>query len=258
MSVTVVTGWTGRGYDGLGQQFCSTFARGWPVSVALSVLTDAPHHPLSLMTLDHRRTLTASSLSKCDGLAEFIARHKDNPAAHGREPNGRWKPKERAIGYSWRYDAVKFATQLFIPDAASKQLSDGEILVWFDADVVTKNAVPERFIEGLLGDSDVVFLGRPPKHSEIGFWALRLSPKTRAFLEYLTNLYRTDAVFGLKEWHSAFVWDEARRTFENSHGMRSRNLTPRGRGHVWPTSPLGRYTEHLKGERKLSSMRSAA
>lgn len=259
---TVVTGWTGRDYDRLGAQFIYSFDPHWPgrrvtdTAVHLMVFTDLEklreeaRYPIKTRLPTPRCLNTCGYRLECDGLAEFIERHKDNKAAHGREPNERWKEKEVAAGYSFRFDAVKFATQLFIPEAAQVQLPDGEILVWFDADVVTHRAVPENFIESLIGDSDLVHLGREPKHSEIGFWAVRLSPLTRRFLKRLADLYRFDKVFDLREWHSAFVFDTARKEFE-AQGMRSKNLTPGGRGHVWPGSPLGRYTEHLKGKRKL-------
>lgn len=232
MPVTVCTGWTGRGYDALGKQFVDTFRRHWPAGVGLTVYADEGHD---------------SSLTGCIGLGNFIARHKDNNAANGREPQVGWRAAEISKNYSFRTDAVKFATQLFIPEAAAKHLQDGEILVWFDADVVTFKDVPERFIEGLIGDADICYLGRPGTHSEIGFWAVRLSPLTRQFLSAMPNLYRSDRIFQLREWHSAFVFDHVRKQFM----MKEANLTPNGHNHCWVKSPLARYLDHLKGKRKL-------
>lgn len=241
---TVVTGWTGRGYDALGEQFGRTFEEYWPSSVPLWCYGD--DSPLHTMFTGHHE-IHLRPLWECAGLADFIARHKDNPEAHGRgSPRPGWREKDRRIGYSWRFDAAKFALQLFVPEAAAKHLPDGEILVWFDADVLTHRDVPEGFIEGLIGDNDICYLGREPKHSEIGFWAVRLSPLTRAFLSKMPSLYRSDMVFQLREWHSAFVFDAARAMIP----MKERNLTPGGSGHVWHRSPLGRYLDHLKGDRK--------
>lgn len=248
---TIVTGWTGRNYDRLGNEFVRSYKALWPDGVWAMIFRDEPG---STSICD--RCVECIIGDHCEGLADFVERHRLNNKANGREPNERWKDKEVEAGYSFRFDAVKFSLQLFIPEAAQVQLADDEILVWFDADVLTKRAVPERFLEGLIGDADLVHLGREPKHSEIGFWAVRLSPLTRSFLRRLADLYRTDKLFELKEWHSAFVFDVVRREFE-AKGMRSKNLTPGGRGHVWPGSPLGRYTEHLKGKRKMHLQRAA-
>lgn len=244
---TVVTGWTGRGYDTLGRQFLATFERHWPRSTTLAVALDFDMCSTEEFIDNSKRKHMQIVVEHCVGLVEFADRHKDNPEAHGiGEPRSGWREKDRRIGYSWRFDAVKFATQLFIPEAAAKHLPDGEILVWFDADVLTHRDVPEGFVEGLIGDADICYLGRQPKHSEIGFWAVRLNPLTRAFLSKMPSLYRSDLVFELREWHSAFVFDAARAMIP----MKERNLTPGGSGHVWMKSPLARYLDHLKGDRK--------
>lgn len=248
---TVVTGWTGRSYDALGEHFVRTFKQHWPKSIRLTPYVDGDYWTTFAGRYDGvMNPLDARTLHGVDGLAEFIARHKDSPRANGREPNKRWKPKEVAAGYSFRFDAVRFATQLFIPEAAAKHLADGEIMVWFDADVVTTADVPEGFIGGLIGDADLCYLGREPKHSEIGFWAVRLNGATRKFLTALAETYRSDSLFeNLAEWHSAFVFDACRNVL-HAEGGRERNLTPGGRGHVWLSSPLHRHAEHRKGDRK--------
>lgn len=250
MGVTIVSGWDKRSYSKLGQQFLSTVEKYWPDDIRVGVYVDwalgHAHHPYK-------------PLLECQGLAEFKARHKDNKDANGLgAPNARWKPVDLQKGYCWRFDAVKFSTQLFIPEAASKHLPDGEIMVWFDIDVVFTAPIPKHFVEGLIGDADCVYLGRPPKHSELGFWAVRLSPVTRGLLTGIADLYRHDAVFQLAEWHSAFVFDDARRHWESEFGLRGKNLTPGGHGHVWPGCPLGRYSRHLKGKRKSEFMLEAA
>lgn len=194
------------------------------------------------------------SLWDCQGQREFLERHADNLEAQGRKPRRGWKASHVRGGYSFRFDAVKFSRQCFIPEYAASLLPDGEVMVWLDADVVTLADVPAGFVEELLGGADVAYLGRQPKHSEIGFWACRIGPETRAWLAELADLFRSDAIFELKEWHSAFAWDHTRRLFEAGgafgQGIDARNLTPGGSGHVWCTSPLAPYMDHLKGKRK--------
>jgi hypothetical protein len=241
VTTTICSGFSPSGLAEYGATFMRTFDQFWPQDTDLAVYTEQP------CTGPDR--VMIRSLWDCPGEREFLTRHRHNKAAHGREPTPSWKEGDRRRGYSFRFDAVKFSRQCVIPLAASKHLPDGDILAWSDADVVAFKPLPRRFISGLLGDADGVYMGRQRKHSEIGFWAVRLAPDTRVFLEMLADTYVTDGVFGLGEWHSAFVWDTCRRNVE-AHGVTFRNLTPRGHDHVWHQCDLGLYTDHLKGGRK--------
>lgn len=196
------------------------------------------------------------SLWDCRGVREFIkanghiAAHngkRDHEAVPAERMPSRWREKEWREGYTFRFDAVKFCRQLFIPEHAATDMADGEILVWLDGDVETVKAVPEGFVEALVGTADGAFLGRMGTHSEIGFWAVRLNRLTRRMLSDIANMYRDGTVFSLPETHSAFVWDFVRQTLP---AINMKNLTPRGKGHVWPTTELAAYTRHDKGNRK--------
>lgn len=246
MGVTICTGWSPKGFLEYGQRF-EAGAHFWPDGVDFRAYVE------TLEPGEFRdatgQGVRSVSLWTADGAREFLARHAGNLAAQGREfrPGMNWKERDRRTGYSFRYDAVKFSRQCFIPEAAAAELADGDILVWLDGDVITHSPVPTGWIESLLGDADVAYLGRERKHSEIGFYAIRLGPATRSFLYELADLFRTDLIFGLDEWHSAFAWDWCRRDACN---VRFRNLTPGGHDHVWHQSPLASYTDHLKGARK--------
>lgn len=242
MGLVVCTGFSPHGYIQYGKRFLETFHRHWPASVYLVAYTQEPVP----MPRGHLR-----SLWDCDGAREFVLRHKDRPIYNGRGITPGWKPRERQTGYSYRFDAVKFCRQLFIPEHVAPDLEDGEILVWLDGDVVTFKDVPEGFVESLIGDGDIAYLGRGDKHPEIGFWAVRLNGITRGFLRALAAIYRTDDVFALPEWHSAYVWKHCLLGAIAS-GAKAVDLTPGGHGHVWFQSRLGLYTDHLKGDRKAA------
>jgi hypothetical protein len=246
MSVTICTGWHPAGWDLYGKNFVETFDRHWPNDVRLVAYVEetAPIKPMV-------RYFQQIPVFSCEGISEFIGKHRNRPVSCGREPRAGWKPKDLALGYSWRFDAVRFCKQIFIPEHAADLLPDGAILAWFDADVVTFKDVPAGFIERQLGGAALVHLGRGQKHSELGFWAVRLQAGTRAFLSALADMYRSERVFSLREWHSAFVFDEVRRAFDVA-GLAVRDLTPGGHGHIWLESPLAQYTDHLKGDRKLA------
>lgn len=241
MALTAVTGFSPSGKIEYGDRFLETFDRHWPADVKLFAYVESGGFPSGRATLMH--------LQLCDGIHAFLQRHKDNLAAQGRAPTASWKQSAREAGYNFRFDAYKFCRQCVIPDHAAMLLPDGDVLCWLDADVVTFADVPDGFVNGLLGDGDLVHLGREPKHSEIGFWAVRLNDMTRKFLADFAETFTSDRVFSLKEWHSAYVFDECRRRFM-TFGGKSKDLTPGGTGHVWFQSPLAQYTDHLKGSRK--------
>jgi hypothetical protein len=239
--IHVVTGWHPEGYTEYGRNFLETFDRHWPKDIQLQYYVES-----DIIEAPRGYCIT---LWACGGLNEFLKRHKDDPVKNGRAPNKAWRPKEYRSGYSFRFDAVKFCKQCFIPRQAAVMVRDGDILVWLDADVLTHADVPPGLIEDMLGPNDLCYFGRAPYHSDIGFWAIRMSPATRSFLNALAETYQNDTVFGLPEWHSAYVFDWVRERFQATGG-KVKNVTPGGRGHVWFQSPLGKYSDHLKGKRK--------
>lgn len=236
--LTVVSGASPTGMLEYGQRFLDTFHKHWPSDVRLLFYTE---EPIDLPRGECR------SLWDVPGAREFAERHRGNLAVQGKDSAvGAWKDRERASGYSYRFDAAKFFKQSLIPLDAARHIGQG-LLCWLDADVVTHADVPAGFIESLLPpDKDVAYLGRGRKHSEIGFQLYRI-PSASPMLERWAGLYTSDEFLRLKEWHSAYVWDRAR---EDS-GVAAHDLTPGGSGHVFVTvSPLRHYLDHTKGDRK--------
>jgi FkbM family methyltransferase len=218
----------------------ATFCNHWPEEVAIAVYVEEDCQHPEFVDL---RKLPAECY-------DFIDRHENNEAARGIKPVPGWRKKDERAGYAWRYDAVRFCRQLFIPEDAVSRLHDGDIFAWLDGDVITYKDIPDDFIENLLRDDDMVFLGRHNGATELGFWALRVNPLTRSFVAELASLCKTDQIFKFQEWHSGYIWDRVREQYEEM-GMKARNLTPMGQGHVWFQCDLGCYTDHLKGtERK--------
>lgn len=254
--LTVCTGWSPSGYVEYGLRFFETFDAHWPAYVDLVVYGE---DPVPLPSRCGRRT-EFRRLSQIPGCVEFLDRH-NNVIARGQAPDGatapKWKPKHYAARYNYRFDAWKFCRQGFIPfdTFVNWDMSDAdrELLCWLDGDVVTHAPVPPGAIERLLPQGkDVAYLGRGQKHSEIGFQLYDITGLDRGegpaarMLEMFRDIYATDEVFKLKEWHSAYVFDEARRRT----GVAGHDLTPGGEGHVWHQSPLCAWTDHLKGNRK--------
>lgn len=243
--IRICSGYSPSGRVAYGDRFLRSFDKYWPASVELQVYVEEAHKmPRGACRM----------LWDIPGAREFMDRHSGNLYAQGRKQveGTRWKQSAIHKGYNFRWDAMKFYKQLIIPRAAAEGLSDGDILVWLDGDVITTSAVPENFIPDLIGDADISYLGRVRSHSEIGYWSVRINEWTCAFLDGIADMYLSDAFLALREWHSAFVHD----TVRESMGLKERNLTPNGIGHVWLKSPLYRYTDHLKGEMRKRMGRS--
>ena len=236
----VVTGIWGDAWERYGETFVKTFSKYWPQSVPLTVYTD--RNDIRPERAEIRM------LSDIPGFAEWRERYRDDPFANGREPRPQhaWKPKELDKRQSWRHDAFKWMPQGVIPYHAMIALPDGEIFCWLDADVVTHRKVPEGFVDALLGRCECAYLGREPKHSEIGFWAARATPNGRRLAQIMANCYLSDRWMTLPQNHSAYCFDVARRESE----IVARNLTPGRTGHVWFDCALGDYMDHEKGKRK--------
>lgn len=252
-AMTIITGWSPKGWEQYGRRFYETFERHWPNQVKLIAYgEEPPSQPIP--RCEFRR------LAEIPGCMAFLQRHHGNQRANGREPLPSWKDRERQAGYSFRFDAAKFCRQGFIPWHVAQTLQT-PLMLWLDGDVVTFRDVPRGAIEALLPpDKDLAYLGRGLKHSEIGFQLYRLTrdgqpvKRTHHMLSLFKDLYATDSIFELQEWHSAFAFDAARRTWMQGDraagACYAHDLTPGGSGHVWFQSPLKQWLDHLKGDRK--------
>jgi hypothetical protein len=236
MKITVVTGFSSAGYEQYGRNFLETFHKFAPEDFDLVayVAREVPM-PRGRCVLN----------TECRGVHEFRARHNHKPASYGKSPVPGWRHKDEKLGYSYRYDAQKFCWQLFYPEHAAASLPDDDILVWFDGDIIFHGPISRQFIVHSLAKADLAYLGRTT-HSELGFWAVRLNPATRGFLRAMPDMYRTDRVFQLHEWHSAFVFDHCL----SQSTVATNNLTPNDKGNVWERSPLRWFSTHLKGKLK--------
>lgn len=244
--LTVVTGWSPSGWDLYGRIFLRSFLKYWPNDVELVVYTEQNHPEMNGHPLVQQRSLWSIPLAR-----ETLAMY-DNPQARGRVPGPGWKDREVQAGYSFRFDAWKFCRQGLIPLDAAARCERGDFLLWLDGDVQTHRPVTERFITDLLPDGrDVAYLGREPKHSEIGFQLYRMTAAVPMLVDF-QNLYTSGAILQQREWHSAYAFDLARK----SSGIRGHDMTPGGSGHVWKSSVLEQVMHHHKGDRKIDAQRA--
>ena len=188
----------------------------------------------------------------CPDLVLFKDRHKTNFAAHGKQdrgPHPNNKIKRVGIGFLW--DAVRFSHKSYCVFHASSTI-DADVVIWLDADTNTFAPISVDFLESLCPiDTYSSYLGRKTTYTECGF----VSYNTRYqyhndFMNCWKNLYDSDEIFNLPEWHDSFLYDVVRRNFEINYGVKNNNISKTSSGHVFINSDLGKYIDHMKGDRK--------
>lgn len=276
--IAAFTTFHAEGYARYGHRMIEAFDRHWPADVALYAYFEGARPDAVPARVELRDLLLC-----CPELRAFKERHRDHAAAHGREDRGpmpfdaraalgkllslhamlrgrapggggslRRQRKRRGLGYRW--DAVRFAHKTYCIFHAAETI-DADAIFWIDADTVTFRDVPRAFVESTLPESAMVsFLGRRYRTSECGYVGYNLRhPDLRAFLAAWRELYDTDSLFELAEWHDSWVFDHVRRRFE-ARGVETRDLCSslgrRAVGHPFINGPLGAYMDHLKGDRK--------
>jgi len=243
----VVTTFSATGYYDYAKRFIETFARFWPSDVSLNVYSEVPLDPPGMPNVR-----IVNMLAACPDLVEFKARHVSDPRAHGILAGG---------GEDYRFNAVKFCHKVFALTHAALNI-DADILYWIDADGHTFAPVTHGFLDTLLPDGCYTsYLGRRNMHSECGFMAFDLRhAQNRSFMEFWREIYAEDLIFQLPEWHDSYVYDVARKFYEQKDLIASFDLRASAPDdhHPFVNSPLGTCLDHLIGPRRKLSGSSYA
>jgi hypothetical protein len=129
--------------------------------------------------------------------------------------------------------------------------SSADYVIWLDADVVqTQLFTPESW-QAVMPAADHVatFLNRQPvMYAETGWIAYNCTHAgTRPFVNALEEIYLSQRIFDIKQWHDAFVWDHVRQQTQTP----MRNILSRARtDDPFAHSDLADYFCHHKGPRK--------
>lgn len=166
-----------------------------------------------------------------DWLAEFKQRHAHRPTEN------------------YRLDAVRFAHKIAAIELAFYGGS-ADSLIWMDADCVTHAAVDREWLSYLVGYSDVAYLSRTKKYSECGFMVFRRTARGERFLQNLVELYKSDELFKLAEWHDSWAFDHVRKMLGGEVRYVSLSGRAENTAHPLINGPLGARLDHCKGSRK--------
>lgn len=246
MTINVVTSCSLAGWNAYGQRMLHTLHKHWPKEVQLHIVSE--HElPVSEAILAERNIVTWDLLKSMPKAEAFYKRHDNVARSNGREF------RQARNGYSFRHDAVKFSKKVFaIELVADCMIGGGDMdrLIWVDADTTTYADIPMDLLQQQPPEGyALACLDRGRYHSECGWIGYNLAhPEAYKFIKAFSQLYYSDQVFQLMEWHDSWVFDWLRKRMKIS----SFHIPHKSVSHPFVHSELGRYMDHLKGARKLT------
>ena len=259
MKYAIVTTFSFKGYHEYGKRMLSTFDKYWPNDVDIHAFYEG-QKPTDIIS---NRIFFHDLSACCPDLVKFKEKYKNDPVANGQAttiPNGVRRPegiKEKWINQpSFLWDAVRFSHKTFCQAYATthEDVHNGaDVMFWLDADTITfRNITEDIYSLWLPENCYVSYLGRP-SYSECGFLAYNLKHLYhQEFMNRWVDLYNTDKLFDLWEWHDCLAFDTIRREMEEEGKIINHNLNGviNDKSHPFINSVLGQYIDHLKGKRK--------
>ena len=257
--ITVVTTFHKPGLDLYGQRFLDSFAERVDKRIKLLVYAEDcnPVNP------DPEQITILNAKEVLPKLNAFKERWKDDPKANGipPEPIKRRRPRDWNKAFKW--DAIRFANKVYAVFDACERSTDW--CVWMDADTfVHSDWSYEQFKECLPKHAWITYVGRGKGSQtwpECGFYGMNLNDNTcKEFLKEFERMYEDadNGIFKLEEWHDSFVFGHIVNTMKRrfptvldySAEMYLREAKTGGGGHPLINTKLGRWIDHMKGDRK--------
>jgi hypothetical protein len=255
--ITAVTTFDRSGLELYAQRFLNSFADHVDKRIKMIVYAEdcVPHNPdpQQITVFDQKQSLPS--------LIAFKQRWQDVDWANGSCPWPERRPADHYKRFKW--DAVRFSNKVYAVFDACKHCRDWA--VWMDADTyVHSNWSYEDFNNLLPVTSWITYVGRGRGSStwpECGFYGLNLNdPVCLEFLNEFEHMYENaeNGIFTLDEWHDSYVFghilNRMKKTAPNvlDYTARAYLQTAKtgGGGHPLINTELGRWIDHLKGERK--------
>ena len=244
MKITVITSCSAKGYAQYGRQCIESLHNHWPLDISLYVVSE---DALDLPACEGR-DVQFLDLFENEKAHKFHRTYKDSKKVNGligsKRHNRHWR-----TGYSFRHDAYKFSKKVFAIELVASRIPHSGRLIWLDADTVTFKDIPMELFERVAPASKAIAcLTRKHYHSECGFVAYNLDvPETAEFITEFAELYISNSVFRLPEWHDSFVFDWLRKKYKTPTWAIPHNNSSQ----PFNDSELGQYMDHLKGNRKV-------
>jgi len=258
-AITVVTTFHPEGYSLYGKRFLESFAAKVDKRIKLIVYAEGvkPENP------DPTRIEILDQKTALPKLIAFKERWKDVPHANGDISKHPARNGRKDWNKEFKWDAIRFANKVYAVFDACERSKDW--CVWMDADTfVHSNWSFEEFSELLPKNTWITYVGRGKGSQtwpECGFYGMNLNhPVCHEFLKEFERMYEDaeNGMFKLVEWHDSFIFghilNNMRREFPNvldySAEMYLREAKSGGGGHPLINTVLGKWIDHMKGDRK--------
>jgi hypothetical protein len=258
-NITVVTTFHRPGLDVYGQRFIDSFAQRVDKNIKLIVYAEdcVPINP------DLGQIFIQDAYEALPKLNAFKERWKDVPKANGDISNHPARFGRKDWNKAFKWDAVRFANKVYaVFDACAKR--EGNWIVWMDADSYIHSDWSYKAFKDLLPENKyITYVGRGKGSQtwpECGFYGLNMNhPVCHSFLEEFERMYEDadNGMFLLPEWHDSYIFGKVLKEFKEfnadydySAQMYMREAKSGGGGHPLINTELGKYMDHMKGERK--------
>lgn len=270
MKIKLVTSYKPGSWNQYAEKAIKSVVQNWPDGTAISVYHESQAQDIFF----HPRVKFIDLNEAQPELVKFKDRHKNDPVANGelqeidggvrRHPDLPKKGGKDKNKGSYLWDAVRFSNKVFCVTHAIKNSieKDYDYVVWLDADTYTFRPIPRNFLESLLpAQTMLTYLGRENpnlndggKYPECGFVGYNLKhPYILDFANDWEEIYKSDKIFQLLEWHDSFVFWHLSKIYRTKKNIQVNDIGywkgVKGH-HVFVNSELGLYIDHMKGKRK--------
>jgi hypothetical protein len=266
-NITVVTTFHKPGLDLYGQRFLNSFAERVDSKIKLLVYAEdcSPVNPNSeqITILDAKEVLPK--------LNAFKEKYKNVPHANGNIAKHPARNGRKDWNKEFKWDAVRFANKTYAVYDACERSEDW--CVWMDADTFVHSEWSyEQFKHLLPEDKWITYVGRGKGSQtwpECGFYGMNLNhPVCHQFLKEFERMYEDaeNGIFKLVEWHDSFVFGYllknlkpvSNNVLDYSAEMYLKEAKSGGGGHPLINTILGKWIDHMKGDRKNTGKSKAS
>lgn len=247
--IAVATTFPNSQFDICAAEMLGSFNAYWPKNIKIFIQLD--EQPEADFVAMNNRIIDIIGEDRCmiasmfdDDQKAFMERWKEH------------KPK------SYMDDVVKWSHKVFALEKCADAIkNDMDILIWLDADVITKRSIDRDWLEQVLPAEDEVcsYLGRDTIYPECGFVAYNLKCGGAELLKAMRDVYTKDGFTSYKDGVTdCHIFKEELALC----GIKAKNLSPdfvykRDDLHVWAQTKLAERLAHRKGMRK-NDVRKAA
>ena len=241
-TVEVATTYNREYYDLIGKRMVESFVKHWPKHIKLHIYwQEAEPEILEENLVYHELYQVQPQLKR------WVDSHSD-PVYHGwREDRGK---------FVWKNNGVKFSHKVFAQTHRIRN-SEADILLYSDADTVYHSDPDLEYLSEICpSDSLCTFFDRPKFRDETGFYMHNpRHPKAKAWADRLEEIYLSGEVWTYQKDRAAdqYTMAHGRDSFRDCRQMDlmtyHEGVDPKD---PVPTSPLAKFLNHLKGEKKAT------